>query len=217
MIRSKFVRSFALALTIAVFSVSCADNSPTAPAAPTAAANGLLSGLLGGVVQPIVRIVAGVTDAAGLTAHPVRWDAAEGPKKSFTVSGTINYWGGKLTIPEAGFTITFPVGAVSKPTEVTITSDPEYVAYTMEPHGITFAKPVVVTQRLRAADLSKLPLDSQLFGVYLKNGDLPLLDVLGVLDEILPSITILAPGSSTLPETSVWSINHFSRYMLASG
>jgi hypothetical protein len=216
MVRSKFVRSFALALTIAVFSVSCADNSPTAPAAPTTAANGLLSGLLGGVVQPIIRIVGGVTNAAGRTAHPVRWDA-EGPNKSFTVSGTINYWGGKLTIPEAGFTITFPPGAVSKPTDVTITSDPEYVAYRMEPHGITFAKPVVVTQRLRDADLSSLPLGSQLFGVYLKNDALPLLDVLGLLDEILPSITILAPGSSTFPETSVWSINHFSRYMLASG
>ncbi len=215
MIRSRFIRSFVLALSAAV-ALSCADSSPTAPA-PASAQDGLLSGLIGGLVQPVIKVVGFVADATGLIVHPVAWSLSH-PQVSYSVSGTITPWGGTLSIPEADFTITFPIGAVSQPIAVTITSDPSYVAYKMEPHGIRFARPVVITQRLRNTAVSGQPLSSQLFGAYLANDD-PLLDLGSLLhvDEIETSITIFAPGSSTLPETTVWSINHFSRYMLASG
>lgn len=215
MIRSRFVRSFALALS-AVVALSCSDSSPTGPTAPATAQDGLLSGVIGGLLQPVIKVVGFVADATGMTVHPVTWSSTR-PKVSYSVSGRITAWGGKLSIPEADFTITFPVGAVVDPIDVTITSDPNYVAYKMEPHGITFAKPVVITQRLRNTAVSGQPLSSQLFGAYLANDLIPLGSVLNVLDEIEASITIFAPGSSTLPETTVWSINHFSRYMLASG
>lgn len=215
MIHTKFIRSSALVLS-AVVALSCADSSPTGPrAAPATAQDGLLSGLEGDVLNPLIKVVGAVADATGLTVHPVAWSSTR-PKESYSVSGTISPWGGTLSIPEADFTITFARGAVSEPTNVRITSDPNYVAYRMEPHGIRFAKPVVVTQRLRNTAIYGQPLNSQLFGAYLADDLLDLGSLLSV-DEIVTSLTIFRPESPTSPEASVWSINHFSRYMLASG
>jgi hypothetical protein len=215
MIRSRFIRSFVLALSAAV-ALSCSDTSPTGPSVPVTAQDGLLSGVIGGVLQPVFKVVGFVADATGLTVHPVAWSPARA-KVSYSVSGTITPWGGTLTIPQADFTITFPMGAVSQPVNVTITSDPDYVAYRMQPHGIRFARPVVITQRLRNTAIYGQPLSSQLFGGYLADDLLPLGNVLNVLNEIEASVTIFAPGSTALPEITTWSINHFSRYMLASG
>ena len=215
MIRSRFIRSFALALSAAV-ALSCSDGSPTAPSAPVSAQDGLLSGVIGGLLQPVVKVVGFVADVTGRTVNPVAWSSTR-PKVPYSVSGTITPWGRTLSIPEADFTITFPVGAVSQPIDVTITSDPDYVAYSMSPEGTKFAKPVLITQRLRNTAVFGQPLSSQLFGVYRSNDSVPLGSVLGVLDEIEASATIFAPGSLTFPEITVWSINHFSRYMLASG
>jgi hypothetical protein len=217
MIRSRFIRSSALVLSTVV-ALSCADNSPTELKAPTTAQHELLSGLsgtVGGLIQPVIKAVGFVADATGLTVHPIAWSDSR-PKVSYSVSGTISPWGGTLTIPEADFTINFPVGAVSQPTDVTITSDPNFVAYQMEPHGIRFAKPVVVTQGLRNTAIYGQPLSAQLFGAYLANDLLDLGSLLNV-DEIAASLTIFRGGSSLIPEISVWSIDHFSRYMLASG
>jgi hypothetical protein len=136
-------------------------------------------------------------------------------KVSHTVSGTITPWGGTLVIPESDFTITFPYGAVSQPTLITITSDPNYVAYKMQPAGIRFAKPVVVTQRLRNTAVYGQPLSSKLFGAYISDDLLDLGKILNAL-EIELSTTIFTPGTSSLPNIEVWTVNHFSRYMLAS-
>jgi len=218
MIRSRFVRSFSLVLTAAV-AISCADSSPTGPAAPLTAQDGLLSGLLN-VLKPLAPDLIGfVGDATGLSATPVKWSAAR-PQVSYSVTGTIGRSGGTLSIPQADFTITFPYGAVSGPTTITITSDPNYVAYKMYPHGIRFAKPVTVTQRLKNTEVYGVPLSNgvHLFGAYLDNDLLDLSQILHAL-EIESSMTIFAPtkDQAPLPETEVWTINHFSRYMLASG
>jgi hypothetical protein len=111
------------------------------------------------------------------------------------------------------------VGAVSAPTLITITSDKNYAAYAMSPH-MTFAKPVVVTQRLRKTVVYGKPLTTKLFGAYV---DQPKVDLLGNLLgtvfnalEIELSATLYVPGSSTYPDITTWTVNHFSRYMLAS-
>jgi hypothetical protein len=224
MIRSRFVRSSLLVLS-AFVALSCSDNSPTAPATATVTAvragttqDALLGGLLGGLLKVVASVV-GFVPNANVNVHPVAWNSSYA-KVSHTVSGTITQWGGTLTIPQADFTITFPVGAVSQPTVITITSDANYAAYAMYPH-MTFAKPVVVTQRLRNTVVYGKPLPSPIFGAYV---DKPLLDLLGNLLgtvfnalEIELSATLFVPGSSTLPEITTWTINHFSRYMLASG
>ena len=221
MIRSRFVRSSLLVLS-AFVALSCSDNSPTAPSsAPVSVIragttqDALLGGLLGGLLNLVTSVVGFVADATGLTVHPIAWNSSYA-KVSYTVSGTITPWGGTLTIPESDFTMTFPVGAVSQPTVITITSDPSYVAYKMAPAGIKFAKPVVVTQRLRKTSVYGQPLTAKLFGAYISDDLLDLSTLLHAL-EIELSSTIFAPGSSTLPEITTWTVNHFSRYMLASG
>ena len=215
MIRSRFVRSTLLVFT-AVVALSCSD-SPTSPKplAPTQAQDGLLSGLVGGLLQPLIKVVGFVADATGITVHPVAW----GPnheRVSHSVSGVVTQWGGTLVIPETDFAITFPAGALSRSTLITITADPDYVAYKMEPTGIRFAKPVVVTQLLRDTQIYGRPLSGQLFGAYIADDLLDLGKVLNAL-EIETSITIFKPSQPSLPESSSWTVNHFSRYMLASG
>lgn len=214
MIRSRFVRSTLLVFT-ALVALSCSDSPTSPPPAPTQAQNGLISGLVGGLLQPVVKVVGFVADATGITVHPVAWDA-DHEKVSHTVSGVISQWGGTLVIPETDFAITFPAGAVSNSTLITITADPNYVAYKMQPTGIRFAKPVVVTQSLRQTAIYGRPLSGQLFGAYIADDLLDLGKLLDAL-EIESSLTIFKPSNPTLPESSSWTINHFSRYMLASG
>ncbi len=223
MIRSRFVRTSVLILT-AFVAVSCAENSPTAPSAPVSAIVatdnsqqallGGIGGLIGGLLKPVVSIVGFVLNPSQ-DIRAVAWNSSHADV-SYGVSGYISPSGGTLTIPEADFSIVFPAGAVRQSTKITITSDPKYVAYAMTPH-MTFARPVVVTQRLRntAVHGLSLPANTQLFGAYVADG----LDLTGLLKalEIELSATIFAPGSSTIPETEVWTLNHFSRYMLASG
>jgi hypothetical protein len=214
MIRSRFVRSLVVGFT-AFGLISCAD-SPTAPkVAPAQAQAGLLSGLLGGILQPVTSIVGFVADATGLTVHAVKWDA-EQPQVSYSVTATIQPWGSTVTLPETDLTVVFPYGAVSQPTTITITSDPNYVAYSMYPHGLKFAKPVAVTQRLRKTAVYGQPLSGKLFGAYTNDDLIDLGKLLHAL-EIELSTTIFTPNSNNLPDTEVWIINHFSRYMLASG
>jgi hypothetical protein len=214
MIRSRFIRSTLLVFTAAV-ALSCSD-SPTAPRplAPAQAQDGLLSGLIGGLLQPVIKVVGFVADATGITVHPVAW----GPnheRVAHSVSGVVSQWGGTLVIPETDFAITFPAGALSQSTLITITADPNYVAYKMQPTGIRFAKPVVVTQLLRDTQVYGRPLSGQLFGAYIADDLLDLGKVLDAL-EIESTLTIFKPSNPTLPESSSWTINHFSRYMLAS-
>jgi hypothetical protein len=225
MIRSRFVRAPLLALA-AFAALSCSD-SPTAPAvasspvATTTAVvaphsdNLLLGGLVGGLLKTVTSVVGFVADATGLTVHPVAWNASYA-HVSHSVSGTITPWGGVLSIPESDFTLVFPIGAVSQPTLITITSDANYVAYKMQPSGTRFAKPLVATQGLGHTAVAGRPLSGKLFGAYISDDLLDLSKLLHVL-EIELSTTIFAPGSSSVPNTETWLINHFSRYMLASG
>ncbi|MDP9205255.1 MAG: hypothetical protein M3P12_07340 [Gemmatimonadota bacterium] len=219
MIRSRFLRSLAIVLMVTV-AISCTDNSPTGPSAPVNAQNGVLSGIFDGLLggdksTPISTVVGFIADATGIDIYPVRWNA-DRPRVSYTVTGTIGRAGGTLVIPQTDFSIAFPAGAVSSPVTMRITSDPEFVSYKMDPHGLKFAKPVTVTQKLRYTTVYGVPLTSELFAAYLADDSLDLSIIIHAL-EIIQSTTIFQSGSSTLPETSVWSINHFSRYILASG
>jgi len=214
MIRKQFVRSSLLLLT-AVATLSCSDATPTGPVAPTQAQDGLISGLVGGLLQPVVKVVGFVADATGLTVHPVGW-GDDYDRVAHSVSGVITPWGGTLAIPESDFTITFPPGALNESTRITVTSDPNFVAYKMEPTGLRFSRPVIVTQRLRKTEVYGQPLSGQLFGAYIADDLLDLSKLLHAL-EIELSTTIFQPSNPSLPETEIWNINHFSRYMLASG
>jgi hypothetical protein len=213
MIRSKFVRS----LTLAVFAsaaLACGESTPTGPSAPLTTDNSLLGGLVGGLLQTVTGVVGFVADATGLTVHPVRWSSTH-PAVAYSTTETITQWGGVMTIPETDLTVVFPFGAVSQPTQITITADPNFVAYKMEPHGIRFSRPVVATQRLRNTAVAGQSLSGHLFGAYISDDLLDLSSLLHAL-EIENSLTIFGSGSARIPDSESWTVNHFSRYMLAS-
>ena len=221
MIRSRFVRSSTLVLATFV-ALSCADYSPTAPiAAPTQAQDGLLSGLLGivtGTVNGLLGIVLNVigfqSDPNGIDVRGIQW-APSHVSKVRSVSGIIDSDGGSLAIQGSDFTITFPRGALRQSTAITITSDASgYVTYDMKPHGLTFYKPVIVTQRLQNTKVYGTTKALNSFCAYFDK-DLTVLD--GTLKAREIETTTIFGGSDGKAEVQTWQLNHFSRYMLASG
>lgn len=150
----------------------------------------------------------------------IKWSGGH-QKNEYEVRGYIGSAGGTLSIAKADFTITFPAGALSKTTRIEITAeDGNYVEYDMEPHGITFNKPVTVVQGLQNTEAYyNAVLAGNLVGAYvLDNGD-PAPDGSINATELLTSETFFLIGSDGvwIPQFQTWEIDHFSRYMLASG
>ena len=155
-----------------------------------------------------------VADVLNLQLSAVTWKRQlDGP---ISVSQTIDQAGGTISIPQTGLTIEFPAGAVTSPVAITVTADVKYVAYKMEPAGTQFLKDVRVTQQLNTTSLFGLPLTSLLYAAYIADDGVDLSGALPVL-ELEPSNTIFSLVSSLLPQAEVWTIRHFSRYILASG
>ena len=216
--RSKIVRSFTLALATFV-AVSCSDYSPTGPQiqAPTQAQDGLLSGLIGTVTNllgSVLNVISFQSDPDGIPVRAVKW-APSHVNQVRSVSATIGYYGGTLQIPGSDFTITFPRGALSQSTAIKIVSDASgYVSYDMQPHGLRFAVPVLVTQRIKNTEVYGTPLALNSFCAYFTDN---LLDLSGILKALEIETTTIFSGSDGRAEVQTWKINHFSRYMLASG
>lgn len=218
MIRTRLFRSLIAAVAV-VGVISCTDATPTSPPpAPATAQNGLISDLVGGVINllgQVVKVVGFRTDPNGIPVNAVQW-APSHVNGVRSVSATIGVNGGTLSIPGSDFTITFPYGALTSPTNITITSDGgDYVTYDMQPHGLTFRRPVIVTQRLNNTAVYGTPDALNTFGAYFAKD---LLDLSGILQALeIETTTIFLNPRSGQPEVETWLLNHFSRYMLASG
>jgi hypothetical protein len=123
----------------------CSD--PVASSAgrtPQAPSYGLVGGILASVVQRTV---------------PLRQD--------YSADATIGAAGGTIRIPEAGFAITFPAGAVSAPVRVRATAVAgTNVAYRFEPHGLVFQREPVIAQDLSLTGVLSQLLSAQLAGGY---------------------------------------------------
>ena len=210
MFRLGLRRSLVIAIG-ALILVSCSEGGISAPTAPSAVAS------KASPANPQLdkhSLTGAVTDAIHLELEAVWWDRKH--KHTLTVTKTIDQSGGTISLPETGLTISFPAGAVTDPIKITVTSDDKYVAYKMEPTGTRFLKDVTVTQLLAPTTLVGEPLRNQLYAAYIANDKLKLSGKVPVL-EIEPSTTIYSPHWPHLPEAQVWTIRHFSRYMLASG
>jgi hypothetical protein len=125
-----------------------------------------------------------------------------GQHARFSVSGTstavIDQRGGTLT-SIAGDRIVFPAGALSAPTQISITSDETYVGVELQPHGLRFpagAQPVLTLNTVgsNAASLPRV--------------DIAYVDENGKVAEILPA----ADGSGALST----NLKHFSGYLTIS-
>jgi hypothetical protein len=195
----RLLRSFA-ALAGACLIASCAGMDTPNPAAPDS--------------RDLQSITGSVGDILGLELRAVSWKKElDGP---LTVSQTIDAGGGTISMPQTGLTIEFPAGAVTTPVTITVTADPKYVAYKMEPAGTQFLKDVSVTQLLNTTSVFGLPLLSQLYAAYIPDDNVSLNGILPVL-ELEPATTIFSLLSPLFPQAEVWTIRHFSRYILASG
>lgn len=202
-----------LALVAAAFTIAaCSDQ--VAPTAPSSRALAVRPTESSGDTNPLSSSLQTIT--------AVQWYPTHDTQQTYVASRRIGAAGGTLSIPEADFTITFPAGALAGDTTITITAQSgPYVSYDMQPHGIQFAQPVLVTQGLLNTYAYRNPVSGLLlFGAYLPTDDL--LGAGGVLTgaEIQTSKTQYAfvPGQLfPVPVVERWIVHHFSRYMLASG
>lgn len=205
MLRLRLFRSFG-SLVGALLIVSCADptlQTLTAPANP--------AGVRG---HGSTSLVSSVTNPAGLDLHALWWSKKH--KSQLKVSQKVDQSGGHIDIPELGFSMDIPAGALSAPLTITVTADDKYVAYQMQPTGTQFQKDVTITQSLRNTTIAGQPLRNQLYAAFIPDDNTRLSGKVPVL-EIEPSTTIFSPLNALLPEAQVWIIRHFSRYMLATG
>jgi hypothetical protein len=191
----------AAALAFALVATGCtADVSATAPkAAPAARSNDLLGGVLG--------TVGNLTNGLLSVRNLKRNTPLAAP---ITVVKTIGALGGSLGIPEAGVVVVVPAGAVSGPTNFSMTARAgSVVAYDFEPHGITFARPLVFTQSLRGTNAPLLSLRSMRLGYYADSSLLG--ETTSLVSELISGVGSIFSGTFTAP------IRHFSGYMVTWG
>jgi hypothetical protein len=201
--RASLRRISLVAASLALFT-ACSSEPISAPKAPLATPTAVPSGdLLGGLVGGVVGIVNNLITMPGLLrSSPLAND--------ITVSQTIGYAGGTLSIPAAGVTVVVPAGALSSSTLITMTARKgSLVAYDFAPHGITFAKPLVFTQKLQGTNASLLTAPFLQLGYY---SDPSLLTAVGGLVSEL-----LGGNVNLLTWTFTGNIKHFSGYMVGMG
>jgi hypothetical protein len=183
------VRTYIGALLVgASFLIAGCSDLPTAPqaqAAPTPS-YGLLGTLLGSHDQ----------DQATVLERTVPLAQDE------VVSQVIGRWGGVIRLPQAGLTVSVPFGALSSPTEITVTAPAgNLVGYHFEPHGLQFARAVTVSQDLLSTKGLRL---TGMRAVYF-DGDLK------------PTVTPLESLPLWLLRIlGVFQIHHFSGYVIAT-
>jgi hypothetical protein len=150
-------------------------------------------------------------------ARAVRW----GPWRSRveqSVSAIIGPDGGTLSLPGSDFAMDIPAGALAEPTTITVISNGgAYVSYDMLPHGLRFLAPVTAVQGLQNTADYGTNAGNAVRSAYLPEGR----ERIDVDDSVSPSeleaATTYFYGAIPVAETQVWTINHFSRYILISG
>ncbi|HSU13954.1 hypothetical protein [Longimicrobium sp.] len=195
--RSPALRVIAAAALL-VAAAGCNDTvtSGDAPRTPAGRAGGLIDGLLVSVVQRTLPL-----------------------QQNYTATATIGSAGGTIAIPQAGFRITFPAGAVSAPVTVRATAlAGSNVAYEFEPHGIVFAREPVISQDLGLTSVLGQLLSTPLQGGYFADASL-LGDGVATISETRPATLDLLRlrTTFTIRHFSGYAVTRKSGYMGASG
>jgi hypothetical protein len=208
----------AIALLATVVASGCGEGpSPMEPVAPPSAS--LLGDLVGTTTGLLTTVVSTVNSVAGSLLAPVlgRSDPLE---RDIVVYGTV--WPGwtqsastTIRIPEAGLSVVFPHNAVKAPLRVKITAHQgDLIAYSFEPHGVTFHAPIRIEQDLRyTAAYRDAELRRRLVGGYLANG-LEDIDADGnaTMAEVFP-----VSYNGSYPTYARFYTDHFSGYIIATG
>lgn len=145
-------------------------------------------------------------------ATVLQW--AQPRAESAVATETIGAEGGVLELPQTGLVLTVPAGAVSEPTRFVVTSLPgRIVGYELAPHGLTFAKPLVLEQSLRGTERRAIAgEETRLEGGYFADAS-QLDDAGGVaqVEEFRPA-RLSRDGSRVRFE-----VPHFSGWVVATG
>jgi hypothetical protein len=218
--RSRLMTRFArlaAAATLMVFAGACASESPTMPTAPVAPAGADASlakaastttnpGLIGDIVGTVGDVLKKLLVPAVTRTTPLASDQ--------TVTVTIGSEGGTFTVP-GGLKVTVPRGAVASRITFTATAlKGDLVAYEFGPHGLKFAKPLVMEQDLRGTSASLLTkLTTSLLGLkagyFADRADLDYRYKTAQVSELLPIKLNLDLN------TARWEVWHFSGYMVS--
>lgn len=197
--RTPVFRSIAILAALCVSVSSCSDSVTLDQRGAPPARDGLLTGVTGVLTSVLQRTL------------PLSRD--------YTASATIGSAGGTIRIPEAGFTLTVPAGAVSTPTVIRATAlKGSSVAYRLEPHGLVFANDPTITQDLSlTAAVSRL-LDTGYQGGYFTDETGLSRGVVQVLETRSSSFDLLRLRMSfTIEHFSGYAVTRRGGYMSSSG
>jgi hypothetical protein len=204
---TKYMRHLVLGLGLVVGIVSCAD-SPTAPKAATPS-KGLIGGLLGGVIGTVTNVLDIIGQPVDQSVYVLRRKTALAAP--ITVTKTVGYYGGTISIPDAGFTMTIPQGALQSATSISVTAVAgDKVQYEFGPHGLVFGQNVRVRQSL--AGTYALNSNVSYEAIYYGTSSTSLLSKL--VDTVLEVLkAVLDPTSNSV----TFDVRHFSGYLVSSG
>lgn len=132
-------------------------------------------------------------------------------QRPYTATASIGAEGGRLAIPEAGFSIDIPAGALGTPVEISVRAQPgKNVAYEFQPHGLRFARSPVVTQELRGtAAYGSADVRRRLEGAYAP-------DLLGLLGGLLRIVETRPTTVQVDTWQMRWTVDHFSGYVASA-
>ena len=127
--------------------------------------------------------------------------------KSITASKTIGALGGTIKMPQTGFSLVVPPGALTSPVKISVTAEAgSGIAYHFEPHGLKFNLPVLFHQDSRhAAPFQGLFLQG---GYFADPSQLSIPDGTAIIDEII-QLNLSPLGVMVFP------ITHFSGYLVS--
>ncbi|HMJ19733.1 MAG TPA: hypothetical protein VK478_15220 [Gemmatimonadaceae bacterium] len=153
----------------------------------------------------------------GSVAKAMKW-APSHSKVDQTVSAVVGPDGATLSLPGADFSMNIPAGALSTPTAITIVSRAgSYIVYDMLPHGLRFAVPATAVQGLSTVAGYGTSASNNIRSAYLSRANEQVAFDGSVSPMELEAGTTYYYGAQPVAETHLWTVNHFSRYMLISG
>ncbi len=191
------------AVMVILAACSATDATAPSPAAPEGSASviGAVSGVLGGVEKTVEGTAKGTLQMVTAVAWNIHLTTDQ------TVRARIGREGGTITVASTGLTLIIPPGAVQKPTNFSVTAIAgKGVAYEFEPHGTTFAKPLIFRQQV---SLIALPWGKSPIGGYFESRDF--------LNPLTGQATIQESIPARVKNGVVeFLIEHFSGYLVSS-
>ncbi len=143
-------------------------------------------------------------------------------QRNITVTATVTPLGGHIKIPEAGFDLKVPEGALPHSTEITVTAlKGNKVAYEFGPHGLRFNRPVEFRQEMSRTKIDRL-IEAWGLGQEFKSGGgylVPPDRLWGIYYQGTPKSFVPLEFHRVVLKNFwiTFEFDHFSGYALASG